>query len=869
MDDTTFQEIETEFNSVLSGLDTDPALQSFKTEYEKLYQALSKSHDSEKRLMGKCRELNAELVTAASKVETVTQDTFANDQAMESNRKELEQAWQTINEYRSSELSLKENIDTLKEEIAEMGEQLKEGASSSRPQGEDVNDLIDEKKALQLELDDTTEEVMGMRLKLDAVTEKQLASEQQREAGLQEIDSLTEALTVKKTEFEREMRKKTAMEREKNVLQQDLTALQTQIGKKQDDLNEQQEELSAIQDDVVERDQEISLLKQQTDVLQANNEKLERQRDMSEVEVDRAREENHLLKRNLKEKEVEHAGVKKELQDMMKFNEKVKRQLGTSEEKRLEVEAKRTNLKTELSGLERDLDASKKEGESLRKELETLARARDMLKKKQLVAGSETEAQRDLVRQQENRLKTLDQEIGGFKLEAQAQRKVTLTLEKERDRFMNEAANSAHRAATALDERKIADNQIFDYKKKIAEAELRLKQQQSLYEQVRSDRNLYSKNYLEAQDDINEKKRKLKIMNHQIEQLKEEISSKETKLMKKHVEFDVVNQEKIKLKATLDDMKEKMKKLNQSIQDHKTEQQSLNVSLADIKNKNSHLRKQYEEVLKERDMLATQLTRRDDELKLVYEKIKIQQSTLAKGETQYRNRLDDIRLLKMEIKRLQREKAILTKTVANVEQLKREVYHAQRDLLRERTRCRALEEELETPLNVHRWRKLQGSDPGTYEKIQKIQTLQKRLITKTEEVVEKELLIQEKEKEYLELKQLLARQPGPEVSEQLQIYQQSLKDKTRQLRSMASELNMYQAESNEYKYEIERLARELQDVKKRYFEQKRKEMLVRDKTMQFSQQQASPQGAARFTGGGFNMSGQQQQADRGEHELAA
>lgn len=33
-----------------------------------------------------------------------------------------------------------------------------------------------------------------------------------------------------------------------------------------------------------------------------------------------------------------------------------------------------------------------------------------------------------------------------------------------------------------------------------------------------------------------------------------------------------------------------------------------------------------------------------------------------------------------------------------------------------------------------RWRKLEGSDPSTYEMIQKIQTLQKRLIAKTEEV---------------------------------------------------------------------------------------------------------------------------------------
>jgi hypothetical protein len=41
-----------------------------------------------------------------------------------------------------------------------------------------------------------------------------------------------------------------------------------------------------------------------------------------------------------------------------------------------------------------------------------------------------------------------------------------------------------------------------------------------------------------------------------------------------------------------------------------------------------------------------------------------------------------------------------------------------------------------------RWRKLEGSDPSAYEMIQKIQALQKRLISKTEEAVEKDMLIQ-------------------------------------------------------------------------------------------------------------------------------
>ena len=58
----------------------------------------------------------------------------------------------------------------------------------------------------------------------------------------------------------------------------------------------------------------------------------------------------------------------------------------------------------------------------------------------------------------------------------------------------------------------------------------------------------------------------------------------------------------------------------------------------------------------------------------------------------------------------------------------------QRELLQERTKVRALSEELETQMNVHRWRKLEGSDPNRYSMIQRTHKLQKQLIRKTEEV---------------------------------------------------------------------------------------------------------------------------------------
>lgn len=46
------------------------SLEKFRIEYEKLHKALKKSHESEKRLMSKCRELNADIVSNAAKMQT-------------------------------------------------------------------------------------------------------------------------------------------------------------------------------------------------------------------------------------------------------------------------------------------------------------------------------------------------------------------------------------------------------------------------------------------------------------------------------------------------------------------------------------------------------------------------------------------------------------------------------------------------------------------------------------------------------------------------------------------------------------------------------------------------------------------------------
>ena len=70
-------------------------------------------------------------------------------------------------------------------------------------------------------------------------------------------------------------------------------------------------------------------------------------------------------------------------------------------------------------------------------------------------------------------------------------------------------------------------------------------------------------------------------------------------------------------------------------------------------------RKEYDQVINERDILGTQLIRRNDEIALLYEKLKIQTSTLRKGEAQYNERVQELRILKLKVADLKRELQIV------------------------------------------------------------------------------------------------------------------------------------------------------------------------------------------------------------------
>ncbi len=813
---------------VLNELAGDKGLEKFKGEYEKLYRAVKKSHENEKRLARKCRELSSEIVANTAKIQTAVKLSEEDQGTISGLKKEIQKAWKIVDASHEKEARAKETIQQLKVEVSNLNKMIEEGGSYGVGQESTLNELLKQKEELTEERDSQINMVVKLRNEIMEYQTKMRNSENEKLEFENELLALHETMQAKKLEAEREQRKKERMEKEIKELKDALESKQYDIKQKLHIVSQGEEHIARLEAKLRENKSTNDKITREYNGLADKVQRLQKELEEQKHLNNNTRIEISQKQMAIKQKEDEIATLKSEINKVNRARETANHKLKNVEKNKSEAEKQREVLRSELQTTEKDIENLRVSLNAEHKKLDELLRERDLLNKLKTQAENATQKQIDLVAINENTRKNLEQELQAYKVEAQRQNKLIEQLKKEREKYAIEASEATSKYLQQLEEIKLKELDIMDAQKKIAEGENRLKQQQNLYEAVRSDRNLYSKNLIEAQDEIQEMKRKFKILNHQIEQLKEEINTKDLSLVKEHFEHMKVEKEKENLRGDNNKARQQIKEADNAISSQKAEIEKLNHIINEADNERARQKKEYDQVVNERDILGTQLIRRNDELALLYEKIKIQQSTLLKGQAQYRDRLKEIRVLKIKINDLQRELQNLKSSVSNINVLKSEIHRLGRELLQERTKVKALSEELENPLNVHRWRKLEGSDPSTYEMIQKIQTLQKRLIAKTEEVVEKDTMISEKEKLYVELKNILARQPGPEVAEQLNVYQTMLREKTRQMKAMTSELNMYQAQVNEFKYEKERMTRELQELKRKYYEQKRKERMLRD-----------------------------------------
>lgn len=166
--------------------------------------------------------------------------------------------------------------------------------------------------------------------------------------------------------------------------------------------------------------------------------------------------------------------------------------------------------------MQAELDAETRHAKDLAKTAGRLELAKASEERKRLETVEKVKEEEAKVEEGEQSIKHLENKIARYREEAVKTRNVIYHLEKDREKFGIQLAETQTKLAASIEDGKLKDSMLQDAEKREDDMRNRLKQQQQMYENVRADRNNYSKSLIEAQDEIAEMKRKFKIMTHQV-----------------------------------------------------------------------------------------------------------------------------------------------------------------------------------------------------------------------------------------------------------------------------------------------------------------------------------------------------------------
>ena len=240
------------------------------------------------------------------------------------------------------------------------------------------------------------------------------------------------------------------------------------------------------------------------------------------------------------------------------------------------------------------------------------------------------------------------------------------------------------------------------------------------------------------------------------------------------------------------------RKKQETVDEQILEMDKLNALINAAEKEMLRLKKQYETVVESRNFTGIMLIDRNDELCILYEKANIQEEVHTSGTMSINKLEDEVRILGLECREVERSIHVTRKLLPTIPMLDENVALLQKELLEARRESEKLSLQLEDPENKGRWRRLDGKIPTSEELQAKMNQLDERLNDKKEQLLEKELILEE----ITSLSDRLRQQAGEgradtlELAKKVNDYQNRIRAVTRKLMATISELSMYQVRAH-------------------------------------------------------------------------
>lgn len=808
--------IKTKLDDFIKEVNNEPCLYEFSkhinTMYQNMQESFSRISFMQRTIHDVKRSLDKNMRDKIEGIKSVEEDS----ERLMNLKSEFENYYLKIDQAKFEETEKDKKIKELNEKIVKLN-QLKdqENFSNLKPKEMDMKQkLILESEELDFKI--STKEDRRRQLKeiLDRLMEENLKGLKETEEYQKEYSTLTSKVMEHDEILKKEKEAKV-------VLENKFETLKIENGNKKKDLEDkihQEEELKLEEEQLHNELEELEDQKKKTqkEIMEYRTNKIPKLKPVIEENKKKIKvldeQIGDIVKEiQIKEKEqkflknesAKYAKLIKEKEDQ---NDEVGKELGgikeTIKKKEEEIERMSSEIRKYENVLSQKLSLQMKNqkfDDDKNRKLKGLANDVYEIEKQILALGNST--------------RRMDIEIRGMKRETFELDIAQANAEKEKNYCAKLASDANMDYTQALEKLKKLNDAISDLKDKNFAADAKLKQQKKIYDALKADSKRFEKKYAEALKEIKEIEEDKTKKEAKYHALKKDLIFKQDVIRKteeKLSDFQEIverhEKEKKELSKECEDYSNNIVKYTENINSLK---KMISTAETDLQNQ----KKEMGVVVSERDFIAEQLIQRSGEIKSLYEKIKSLQSEELKMHQTYEKLLLEIEKNKTTKEFLFEEYTKTENIIKNIFDLKVVKIKLEKEVLVAKNKVRSLEDELKTPLNIHRWTKLEYSDPEKFELISQINSLQRRLIAKTEEVKKKEELIEEKEKLYVKLKHIVARQTAIGAEDQLVKYKTKIKEETERLKKHREKIKENQMEIRNYEYEIKRITNELERLK--------------------------------------------------------
>lgn len=394
-----------------------------------------------------------------------------------------------------------------------------------------------------------------------------------------------------------------------------------------------------------------------------------------------------------------------------------------------------------------------------------------------------------------NSINTFESQVQSYNLAESKFTEEIKFLSTIREKMARTASQASAQARETKEELKVKELLILDLTKKQQEVEFRFNQFVALYEDVKNARNKYVSQIQNSSQDLAEMKERIKILQNEVEILRNESAEKDRALVDiKHL----VQVQRYKRDGNLAELNkkqylftQKQSTIGQKIQ----ESDKLNLIINSLQKEMNNLIYEYEQACESRNYMGIQLIDRNDELCILYEKSNIQENILKVGEQKIREKEEKIRMIELELKDRQRQLKVVHNLIPEVPQKSAKLISLKKQVDETKMNVEQLSRYLEDPqcTDKRKRRDLEGEDPDSEALNAKIEVLEERLNNKKEALLEKELVYEEVSNltEKLRTQALEGRKTTLEIAEKINEYKARTNDLSRKMLGTVSELSMF------------------------------------------------------------------------------